>query len=162
MTPELLECLECGRFFRALGSHLKVHGLNQRGYVIKHKLPLGFRMMASDIRDSLRRQILGSPERMARIIAQAPKACASYTASSAAKNSETRKSRIPMTERVAHAGRMAAGMSRWNVEQGRTVDRCCTRCGKLYTEQRTNKIMFCGDPCRIADLIERNRAKGHA
>jgi len=48
-----IECLECGRTLRHMGTHLiRIHGLLGREYLKKHKLPYGTKLVAPDLVDT--------------------------------------------------------------------------------------------------------------
>ncbi|MFD1913787.1 MucR family transcriptional regulator [Halodurantibacterium flavum] len=51
--PGLVQCLECGRWFRAIGSHLtRVHGMTARQYREHHDLPAGHKLASDDLREA--------------------------------------------------------------------------------------------------------------
>jgi ROS/MUCR transcriptional regulator protein len=49
----LIQCLECTRWFRAIGSHLvRVHGMTTREYRQRHDLPASHKMASDDLREA--------------------------------------------------------------------------------------------------------------
>lgn len=48
-----IQCLECGRWFRAIGSHLvRVHGMTAREYRQRHDLPASYKLASESLRES--------------------------------------------------------------------------------------------------------------
>jgi hypothetical protein len=61
-----LQCLECGRWYRALGQHVRVkHGLTARQYKAEYQLPTSRGLVADDLREAFavrqRRRIAQEP-----------------------------------------------------------------------------------------------------
>lgn len=53
MDARFITCLECGRAFRSLGSHInRAHDLDARAYRARHDLPASYALAAPDLRDA--------------------------------------------------------------------------------------------------------------
>lgn len=51
MNDGLIQCLECGGWFRSIWSHLvRVHGLTAREYREHHDLPKSHKLASNDLR----------------------------------------------------------------------------------------------------------------
>jgi len=51
LTGEKIECLICGKFFRALGNHVyMVHGITAREYKVKFNIPVGVGLIGDNYR----------------------------------------------------------------------------------------------------------------
>lgn len=49
-SGNLIQCLECGHMYRALGYHLKSHGMNADEYKEKYGIPWGYGLISGQLR----------------------------------------------------------------------------------------------------------------
>lgn len=58
-NPGLIQCLECGRWFAAIGSHLvRSHGMTAREYRRRHDLPASHKLASDNLRNAQSAQTL--------------------------------------------------------------------------------------------------------
>ena len=94
----LVQCLECGKWFRAIGSHLvRTHGMTAREYRAAHDLPATYRLAADDLREAqsaLTRQMIDAG------VMKADPAAASEAARGAGRGHRTAEQRAAQAERA--------------------------------------------------------------
>jgi hypothetical protein len=65
----LVKCHECGIFLKALGAHIRVHGMNAREYKIRHGLRPKSALLSESTRKAFIARALGDRERQTRRLA---------------------------------------------------------------------------------------------
>ena len=147
---ERIVCHECGKMYRALGTHLmKAHGMTAAEYKQAHGLPRGMGLVAPETRRAQSLHALsqvGTPG-WERMVEKRNPAAASH-----ARTSESFTSRGVVAERKA-------AMARANIKGVRKpVTRRCVVCGELLTGVRGRAT--CSDRCSHINRYERAAKPG--
>ncbi len=164
----MLVCLECGLSYKLLSSHIRVHSISWREYLLKHKLPLGSKACVPELIEKSKVRFEQSPSSKAMLAFVRSDAFLQMKADTAERarerSLETYKTRFdpetkrtktniltrPDVKRKALEARIAAGLLK-----GTRVTRTCSRCNKQYQSSRSMHKSFCSKECHAADRTQR-------
>ena len=161
-----IECLECGRTLRHMGTHLiRIHGLTGREYLKRHGLPYGTKLVAPDLvdchaaypkmKERIRNQFLDmvrSDEWRERMRRESPYLeRLAHAAQRGRKLSEEHKAKAIAGSVLGRAASIAA-------KKARRKEVTCPSCNCIFTVKPKASTMFCSLSCFRAfqPLIARN------
>lgn len=133
-------CLECGRHFKTLSSHLKTHGLTAAEFRLRHQLPRQEPLMCDDLRAQTGRM---SAERVG---------TAQWR-----RFEQARDAALPFSQRAAATAPRTVGGRRLLSEKstGRPRTRTCPMCGKPLKPRKR----FCSEACATAHRRQATHAR---
>lgn len=162
-------CKECGRCFKSLGAHIKVHGLTSNEYKDKHRLLRSLPLCVDELSDRFRRVALKNHETGIYTNEQLQKFVSSKRMAGQEATELTREAvakiwkgkKLPlhvvegMRERAlsrteATKRKIARGVSRWQQENSKRKTVNCVNCGKkkrVTPSQAGKKFYLCNHKC---------------